>query len=198
MNNENPHHGPAVIYLVSGFMRSGTSMMMRALEAGGLTVAKDTKRTEAMNARWGEVDKPNAYLPNDDYYEMLTEPHLNPRFPAAYDGKLVKVMYGGVIKLPLWEYRAVFMRRPANDIKLSMLAAFDDTSAICWRENFDSQMQRIVSILRDRRSFLSVDEVWYDDVLADPRKVLASLDWPIDAEKAARIPSSTEKRFAHA
>jgi len=187
-----------VIYLVSGFMRSGTSMMMRALEAGGLVVAKDTARTEAMNARWGEVDRPNAYLPNDDYYELLAEPHLNPEFPAAFDGKLVKVMYGGVIKLPPWNYRVVFMRRPARDIQISMLAAFDDASAICWRENFDSQIQRIISILRDRRSFLSVDEVWYDEVLADPRKVLAALGWPIDVEGAAQVPNATEKRFAHA
>jgi hypothetical protein len=185
-----------MIYVVSGFMRSGTSMMMRALEAGGLVVAKEDERTKAMNERWGEVGTPNGYLPNDDYYEMLIEPHLNPRFPSEFEDKVVKVMYGGVAKLPRHQYRAIFMRRPARDIQMSMLAAFRDSTSLMWAPDvFDAHMSRIVDILRDRRSFASVDEVWYDDVIENPRKVFAKLDWPIDVDAAAAVPNGKKRRF---
>ena len=103
-----------MIYIVSGFMRSGTSMMMRVLEAGGLEVAKEDQRTREMNERWGDVAGPNAYVPNDDYYEMVVEPYLNPAFPQDFKYKLVKVIYGGLVKLPVYAggYRVIFMRRP--------------------------------------------------------------------------------------
>lgn len=180
-----------MIYIVTGYMRSGTSMMMRALEAGGLEAVYSRKRDEEMNARWGEPD----FLPNDSYYELEWNDYISPDFPRAYEGKLIKVMRGHVMKIPVGEYRAIVMRRPAREIALSYMAAFGHVPPEIERE-FDAMMDKVVGILRDRRSFLTVDEVWYRDVVENPRAVFERLNWPIDVEKAAAVPSRDRMRFA--
>ncbi len=48
-----------MIYLVSGDMRTGTSMMMQALEAGGLEAVYNENR-DRMNQQYGDKD----YQPN--------------------------------------------------------------------------------------------------------------------------------------
>ena len=48
-----------MIFIVSGFMRTGTSMMMKCLEAGGLEAVFNPTR-ERMNKDFGdEHDQPN-------------------------------------------------------------------------------------------------------------------------------------------
>lgn len=185
-----------MIYLVSGFMRSGTSMCMKALEAGGMEVARSRDRDRRMNDRWGEADSPNPYVPNDEYYELDSEDYRKPDFPKPYEGKLIKCLWGGITRLPVGEYRVVFMRRPRAEIQTSLIAFFGHSMPVVDAPDFDQLMDRIVSILRDRRSFRTVDEVWYGDVLADPVSVFRSLDWPIDPVKAASVPERSKARFA--
>lgn len=185
-----------MIYIVSGFMRSGTSMMMRAMEAGGMQAVYSKARDTEMNARWGEAD--GSYVPNDSYYELAAEDYRGPEFPGQYEGKLIKCLIGGALRLPVGECRVVVMRRPAREIALSLRAFFGSVPAQVEREGFDEQMARSIEILRDRRSFLTVDEVWYGDVIANPAAVLGKLNWPIDIDKAARIPSRKQARFSDA
>jgi len=62
-------------------------------------------------------------------------------------------------------------------------------------------MDGVIEVLRDRRSFRSVDEVCYHDALADPLKIfrkLADAGWPIDPDKAAAVPSHSKARFINA
>jgi hypothetical protein len=180
-----------MLYIVSGFMRSGTSMMMRALEAGGLDAVYSTKRDSEMNARWGQPD----YLPNDSYYELDGDDYLRGGLEQRYPGKLVKCLWGGVLRLPPGDYRVVFMRRPAAEIRVSLLAFFGSDYAATQFPDLDKAMDGVIDILRDRRSFRSVDVLHYKDVLANPRKAFASLNWPIDVKKAAAIPSRDKARF---
>lgn len=183
-----------MLYIVSGFMRTGTSMMMRALEAGGLEAVYSKRRDQEMNARWGDAD----YLPNDSYYELDSADYLRGDLEQRYDGKLVKCLWGGVIRLPPGEYRVIFMRRPAEEIRTSLLAFFGSDSAATQFPDLDRAMDSIIAVLRDRRSFRSVDVLHYKDVLKDPRAAFASLDWPIDVEKAAAIPTMDKARFTDA
>lgn len=186
-----------MLYIVSGFMRSGTSMMMRALEAGGLEAVYSKKRDQEMNARWGDAD----YLPNDSYYELDGEDYLRGGLEQRYDGKLVKCLWGGMLRLPPGDYRVVFMRRPAEEIRVSLLAFFGNDGAARQFPDLDKGMDRIVDILRDRKSVVSVDAVEYRDVLADPCAVfrrLAANGWPIDPLKAAAIPDRDRARYSNA
>ena len=185
-----------MIYLTSGFMRSGTSMMMEALEAGGLEAVYSGARDQRMNDRWGEPDATHPYVPNERYYELDNEDYRKPEFPKPYEGKLIKCLWGGITRLPVGEYRVVFMRRPRNEIRTSLIAFFGNSMPVVDDPGFDANMDRVVSILRDRASFKSVDEVWYADVLAEPEKVFRSLDWPIDPVKAASIPEARRARFS--
>lgn len=170
-------------------------MLMRALEAGGLEAVYSTRRDEEMNRRWGEPD----YLPNDSYYELDAEDYLRGDLEKRYDGKLVKCLWGGALRLPPGDYRIVFMRRPAAEIRMSLMAFFGSDAAARQFSDLDKAMDGVVDILRDRKSFRSVDVLHYNDVVADPRQALASLNWPIDVEKAAKIPCREKARFsAHA
>ena len=170
-------------------------MMMRALEAGGMEAVYSAKRDADMNARWGEPD----YLPNDSYYELDAEDYLRGDLEGRYDGKLVKCLWGGVLRLPPGDYRVVFMRRPAAEIRVSLLASFGDDSAARDYPDLDRAMDRVVEVLRDRKSFRSVDAVDYRDVLRDPAEMfrgLAASGWPIDPLKAASIPDPGKARFS--
>lgn len=185
-----------MIYIVSGFMRCGTSMMMKALEAGGLTAAYSSERDARMNRQWGDVDKPGGYVPNDGYYELDPDDYQAKDFPAAYEGKLIKCLWGGILRLPPGEYRLIFMRRAAREIRTSLLAFFGQPHHFAERPDFDAQMDKIIAIARDRRSFLSVDEIQYLDALMKPEEVFAGLGWPIDPEKAAAVPDANKRRYA--
>jgi hypothetical protein len=183
-----------MLYIVSGYMRTGSSMMMRALEAGGLEAVYSTRRDEEMNKRWGEPD----YLPNDSYYELDAEDYMRGDLEQRYDGKLIKCLAGGALRLPPGDYRVVFMRRPAAEIRMSLMAFFGTDQPATQHGDLDKAMDNVVAILRDRKSFRSVDELQYHDVLRDPRAAFASLGWPIDVEKAAAIPQKHRARFVDA
>lgn len=188
-----------VIYLVSGFMRSGTSMMMKALHTGGMDVAFSAERDKRLNDKWGEGDVPDGYRPNDEYYELDTKDYSSPNFPGLYEGKLIKCLWSGAERLPPRDYRIVCMRRPRAEIATSCLAAFGHVPKIVQPHDFDQFMDAWVERLRDRRSFQSVSEVWYSDVMASPETVFAGLvvdGWPIDAAEAASVPSAGKVRFA--
>ncbi len=180
-----------MLYVVSGYMRCGTSMMMKALEAGGLTAVYSSKRNEEMNSRWGD----GAYIPNENYYELSAEDYQRGNLHELYDGKLVKCLWGGAIRLAAGDYRVVFMRRPVEEIRASLMAFFGEDRALRAFHDFDGAMDNAIAILRDRRSFKTVDVVQYHDMLDKPAETLAALDWPIDVAKAAAIPQRKHARY---
>ncbi len=180
-----------MLYVVSGFMRCGTSMMMEALEAGGLEAVYSLARNAEMNGRWGDAD----YVPNRNYYELSSEDYLKGNLQHLHDGKLVKCLWGGAMRLPPGEYRLVFMRRPVMEIRASLMAFFGDDRALRGLGDFDAMMDSAIDILRDRRSFKTVDVVQYHDMLDRPAETLAALNWPIDVAKAAAIPNRNVARY---
>lgn len=183
-----------MLYIVSGFMRSGTSMMMAALEKGGLDAARSIERDKEMAARWDDPD----YVVNSEYYELQRSDYQAPDFPAKFDGKLIKCLMPGAIRLPAgFEYRIVLMRRATPEINTSLFAAFGQANMDTTNpEDFERNMERYTGIMRDRRSVKSLDVLWYRDVLADPVGAFASLDWPIDPVAAARTIDRSKARHA--
>ena len=185
-----------MIYIVSGYMRSGTSMMMRALEAGGMDAAYSVERDARMNEKWGDPD----YKPNESYLELDPEDYQNPDFPSAYEGRLIKCLWGGMLRLrPVTQYRVIFMRRDPAAIRRSLTAFFGEPIEHSQGVDFVRQLDNIVAILRDRRSVVDVSELHYADVVDDPHTVfqgLARSGWPIDPGKAASVPSGGKRRFS--
>jgi hypothetical protein len=98
-----------MITVVSGIPRSGTSLMMQMLAAGGMAVLTDGQRTPDPNNPRG-------------YYELELVKSLakNPEAISDADGKAVKVISSLLTSLPgNREYRVIFMRRPLSEIVAS-------------------------------------------------------------------------------
>ena len=101
---------PAVITIVSGLPRSGTSMMMKVLEAGGMEIVTD-------NLRVADEDNPKGY------YELEQVKALKDGDNAWIEdapGKVVKVISSLLEYLPsTYKYRIIFMRREIAEILAS-------------------------------------------------------------------------------
>jgi hypothetical protein len=89
------------VFLVSGLPRSGTSMMMKMLEAGGIEIVTD-------HLRQADDDNPKGY------YELEAVKHLqnDARWMHYMRGKALKVVSSLLFYVPLsLPYKIIFMRR---------------------------------------------------------------------------------------
>ncbi|MGA3107171.1 MAG: sulfotransferase domain-containing protein [Terriglobales bacterium] len=95
-----------MITIVSGLPRSGTSLMMQMLDAGGMAVLSDGERQP-------DKDNPKGYLE----WERIKQLKKDASVIAEAEGKVVKVISEFVQSLPAGhEYRIVFMQRPLPEI----------------------------------------------------------------------------------
>ena len=101
---------PAVITIVSGLPRSGTSMMMKVLEAGGLEVFTD-------NQRIPDEDNPKGYF---ELEQVKALKDGDDSWVKDAPGKVVKVISSLLEYLPsTYRYKIVFMRREIAEILAS-------------------------------------------------------------------------------
>src|SRR6516162_10352886 len=99
----------SIITIVSGLPRSGTSMMMRMLEAGGMPILSD-------NIRRADADNPNGY------YEFEPVKHLSQDSSWLRDayGKAVKMVYRLLYELPLeHKYKVLMINRRIEEVVAS-------------------------------------------------------------------------------
>jgi len=173
-----------MLYVVSGFMRTGTSAMMKALAHGGLDAAYDVGRDIMKNARADEWYDPN----EGGLYELNRWNYKHPEFPRMYDGKLIKGLNSCVPVMNTMPngIRVIFMRRDTEEIKQSYTGFFDGQLSI--GEYFQTRMDKIVEAIRNRKDVISCHEFWFRDLCANPLKhyeELAAAGWPIDAAISA-------------
>jgi hypothetical protein len=95
-----------MITIVSGLPRSGTSLMMQMLAAGGMPVLSDGERK-------ADTDNPRGYLEWERIKQLPKEPALI----GEAEGKVVKVISQLLLSLPdEHEYRVIFMQRPLPEV----------------------------------------------------------------------------------
>lgn len=102
---------PEVITVVSGLPRSGTSMMMSMLEAGGIPILTD-------NLRAPDEDNPKGY------YELERVKQIDQDWAwlASARGKAVKIISELLMRIPSgtpYRFKVVFMRRHMAEILAS-------------------------------------------------------------------------------
>jgi Sulfotransferase domain len=98
-----------MITIVSGLPRSGTSLMMQMLVAGGMSPLSDGERK-------ADSDNPRGYLE----WERIKQLPNDPGCIAEAEGKVVKVISRLLLSLPAGhEYRIVFMQRPMAEVLAS-------------------------------------------------------------------------------
>lgn len=181
-------------FIVSGFMRHGTSMMMQALEAGGLDAAYDESRNQ-MNEQFGD----DYYKPNEGgFYELKPKDYKAIDFPRAYEGRLIKCLFGGMAQLQPGNYRIIFMLRDFEEARQSYEAFFHQKAPFQKEEVFLAHRDRALGILRQRRD-CRVFALQYREVLEHPLFWFRYLKWfggfPINPKKAAAVVDEKRCRF---
>src|SRR2546428_444309 len=98
-----------MITIVSGLPRSGTSLMMQMLAAGGMSILSDGERQ-------ADLDNPRGYFE----WERIKQLPKEPGCIAEAEGKVVKVISQLLLALPAGhEYRVIFMQRPLAEVLAS-------------------------------------------------------------------------------
>jgi len=150
--------------IVSGLPRSGTSMMMRMLEMGGMPVLIDHVRT-------ADHDNPNGYYE----FEAVKRTKLDSSWLEGSAGKAVKMVYRLLYDLPTdRSYRVLFMRRKLEEMLAShrtMLernAAPADTASDRQMESlFRRELQSFYEWV-PRQDHIELTNVDYNQILSDP------------------------------
>jgi len=175
-----------MITIVSGLPRSGTSLMMQMLDAGGLPVLSDGERK-------ADIDNPKGYLE----WERIKQLPKDPSLIAEAEGKVVKVISQLILSLPSGhEYRIVFMQRPlpevlkSQDEMLRRRGSADsnaDQSAI--EEAFQRHLIEVNKWLAGKTN-MRVARVHYHRVLREAKavaeEIVAFLQVPLDIEAMVR------------
>jgi hypothetical protein len=160
------------VTIVSGLPRSGTSMMMRMLEAGGMPVLTDQLRA-------ADIDNPRGYYE----FEAVKKTKDDPSWLAQAPGKAVKMVYQLLYALPKdYEFRVVFMQRDLGEVLQSqrkMLARLgktdDDVSDATMARIFQDQVRQCLDWLRERPNFQYL-EVPYNALVSEPARPLAEIN----------------------
>ncbi len=160
------------ITIVSGLPRSGTSMMMRMLEAGGIPSLVD-------NIRVADEDNPRGYYE----FEPVKKTKEDASWLERAGGKVVKMVHLLLLDLPLdREYHVVFMRRAMDEVIRSqnvMLerhgkggGALEDDRV---KQIFAAQLKQVQDYLQAHPNF-HVVEIKYNEVLVDPKPAVHNLN----------------------
>jgi ElaB/YqjD/DUF883 family membrane-anchored ribosome-binding protein len=175
------------LVVVSGLPRSGTSMMMQMLGAGGLDLLTD-------GARAADASNPAGY------FELASVTRLDAASARALAvdgrGKVVKVVSPLLHHLPEpGPYRVIFMRRDLDEVLDSQDRMLERTGqgvsegeSAALKHRFAAHLDEVRAMLTRRRCFATL-EVQYRDVLDDPRgaadRVARFLGTPLDVARMA-------------
>ena len=98
-----------MITIVSGLPRSGTSLMMQMLAAGGMSLLTDLRRKP-------DIDNPRGYCEWEPIKLLPKDPNLI----DEAEGKAVKVISQLLLSLPEGRnYKVIFMERPLPEVLAS-------------------------------------------------------------------------------
>ena len=156
------------IVIVSGLPRSGTSMMMKMLDAAGIPIMTDAIRT-------ADIDNPKGYFE----YERVKDLEKDPDRSWVRDarGKALKVISWLLKDLPDDNaYRIVFMRRDIDEVLASQNKMLehrgedDPTDDAIMAEAYRNHLAS-VRIMSRKKPNWSLVEIRYDEAIRDPGSV---------------------------
>ena len=154
--------------LVSGLPRSGTSMMMQMLEAGGLSIFTDNERSADENNEKGYLE-----------HEAVKNLANNKDWMPQAVNKAVKVIAQLLVHLPLnYKYKIIFMERHLVEVIASQQKMLFRMGKTKNAETFSlSLLQTYEKTIKEVKEWMAKYEnievlfVPYDEVLAAP------VDW---------------------
>jgi hypothetical protein len=158
-----------VVTIVSGLPRSGTSMMMKMLEVGGIPVLID-------GIREADPDNPRGYYE----FELVKQIETDDTWLERAQGSAVKMISALLRHLPSdYQYKVVFMRRRMEEILASQRKMLirrgepaDRISDEQMAALFQKHLDQVEAWLNDQPN-IDVLYVSFNDVVAEP---LESID----------------------
>jgi hypothetical protein len=161
------------IVIVSGLPRSGTSMLMQMLAAGGLPILTD-------GAREADADNPRGYLE----YAAARRPDAGTGWLHDARGKAVKIVAQLLPALTATHrYRVIFAERPLSEIIASQRMMLERSGKpggrLAERQlagTFLKQIAQVKRILTPHGERVQVLSVSYHEALADPAALALRLN----------------------
>jgi tetratricopeptide (TPR) repeat protein len=154
--------------LVSGLPRSGTSVMMQMLHAGGLAAMTD-------GLRQADEDNPEGYLE----WEAIKLLPQQPLIIEQAQGRAIKVISALLAYLPpKHRYKIIFMRRPVEQVVSSQWQMLDrkGDQPRTEREHLQhSQSNHVEQLLQSLRHSERIEliEIDYPSLVAEPTATIA-------------------------
>lgn len=152
------------LIIVSGLPRSGTSMLMKMLEAGGVEIVTD-------NLRKSDIDNPKGYYE----YEKVKQLQKDSAWLYTMRGKAIKVISFLLYHLPLsLSYKVLFMQRNMQETLASQKKMLDrlgqqndavSDSALALK--FETHLNKVTTWIATQKN-MGCLYVNYNETLADP------------------------------
>lgn len=161
------------ISIVSGLPRSGTSLMMSMLAAGGLEVLTDQLRT-------ADDDNPVGYFEFEDVKKLINGENS---WLSKSNGKAVKVISTLLPYLPDgYYYRIIFMRREMGEVLASQRKMLinrgedpDKISDTQIAEVFQKNLQQTEHWINSQAHATRIN-INYKQLIANPRPLVAEIN----------------------
>lgn len=154
-------------------------MMMRMLEAGGLSILTDEERT-------ADEDNPKGYYEYERVKDLENE--TDKSYVAQARGKVLKVISHLLKDLPSDNYyQILFMRRDLDEVVASqnkMLQRRGEENPLDDQATKDYYLKHLVQcrFLVRNREYIDMIEVKYGEALAEPEQFVAQVDAFLDHE----------------
>ena len=176
------------IIIVSGLPRSGTSMMMRMLAEGGLSILTDELRRP-------DDDNPNGYFELEVVRQLKQG---NFAWLKESNGRVVKVISALLEYLPQeYQYKIIFMERDAGETLASQKKMLDHRGqeSKLSDDEMERQFHQHLSAMKPwlvRQPNMDVLYVNYNALMAEPKpfceKVIEFLGLPLNENQMLAVP----------
>ena len=169
-----------IVTVVSGLPRSGTSLMMQMLTAGGVPAMTDALRQ-------ADESNPRGYLEFEPVKRLRSDRSWLPQAR----GRAVKIIHFLLRELPTdgsLNYRVLLMKRPIDEVIASQGAMLQrdgkpSVDAAVLKKIYESQLAQTEQWLSEQMS-CKLLPVNYHDVLRDPARIAETiaifLELPLD------------------
>ena len=175
------------IIVVSGLPRSGTSMMMQMIEAGGIDVFTD-------NERAADENNPKGYYEHEAVKRLANDKKWLPKAK----NKVVKIVSHLLVHLPeKYNYKIIFMERDINEIIQSqhkMLVQLGKAKANTYPAGLDMTFKENVkkTILWAKKHYnVDILTIKHQDVIRNPskeaKKIQAFLNLDLKTESMSQV-----------
>jgi len=162
------------IVVVSGLPRSGTSMLMKMLDEGGMQIMTDSERI-------ADIDNPKGYFEYERVKDL--EKETDKSYVREGRGKVLKVISFLIKDLPDDnDYRVIFMRRDLDEViasqnKMIQRLGTDDSTAAeeAMKEAYRNDIVRTRLLCKKRPNFELI-EISYKSTVEDSEATARSVN----------------------